>query len=118
MKKVLFVDDDINMHKMVNLFLKESNFEVTAAKNGRSALKLFQKYAYDIVISDIQMPEMDGIALLKSIRKTNEKIPFVVVSAFGQEKMTKNALKSGANFVLIKPFESKKLINVIKELIY
>ena len=117
MMRILFVDDDLNMHKMVELFLKNHEMEVTCAKNGRSALTLFSKNIYDIVISDIQMPEMNGLTLLKEIRNINNEIPFVVVSAFGQEKMSKTALTNGANIVINKPFESKKLLNVIKELV-
>lgn len=117
MKKVLFVDDDLHMHKMVGLFLKNHMLEVTCAKSGRSAINLFKKNSYDIIISDIQMPEMDGLTLLQEIRSQDKNVPFVVVSAFGQEKMTQKALKNGANLVINKPFESKKLINVIKELV-
>ncbi len=117
MNKVLFVDDDLNMHKMVDLFLKNHDMELTCAKNGRSALILFNKNKYDIIISDIQMPEMDGLTLLKKIRSSNSIIPFVVVSAYGQEKMSQKALENGANRVINKPFENKILLKIINELV-
>jgi CheY-like chemotaxis protein len=116
MKKILFVDDDPSMHKMVDLFLRNSDYELSWAKNGRSALKMMKDMNFDVIISDIQMPEMDGLTFLTELRKKNKKTPFIILTAFGQDKMSEKAIKSGASAVINKPFESKKLQSLISEL--
>lgn len=117
MKNILFVDDDPSMHKMVDLFLRDLNYTISWAKNGRSALKMLKGNKYDLIISDIQMPEMDGLSFLQEIRKYNKKTPFVVLSAFGHERLSEKALKYGATAVLNKPFESKILQSTIAKFI-
>ena len=113
--KILYVDDDPNMLKMVELFMRKSKYELSSAINGRSALKLLEKNKYDIIITDIQMPELDGLSLIDEIKKQKIKSPIVVVSAFGQDSMSQKALKKGAARILDKPFESKQLFDVIEK---
>ncbi len=118
MKKILFVDDDPNMHRMVELLLRsETDLEIVFAGNGRSALKQMERHTFDMVFSDIQMPEMDGMALLKHIRDENSKLPFVIISAFGQESMAQKALTAGASDVINKPFGREQIVNVIHKFI-
>ena len=116
MKKILYVDDDPSMHKMVDLFLRNIDCVLSVAKNGRSALKMIKTTKFDLIISDIQMPEMDGITFLQEIRKKKIKTPIVILTAFGHENMSDKALKNGATAVLSKPFESKRLQSIIAEL--
>jgi CheY-like chemotaxis protein len=111
--KILFVDDDPNIHKMVELFMRSEGYKITFAKNGRSALKFFELDIFDLVVTDIQMPEMDGLTLTREIREKNTQIPIIVVSAFGQEKLALEALPKNTT-VLNKPFEREKLIDAIR----
>jgi DNA-binding response OmpR family regulator len=113
--KILYVDDDPNMQKMVELFMRKSKYELYVAKNGRSALKLLEKNTYDLIITDIQMPEIDGLSLLDEIKKQKIKAPVVIVSAYGQEIISQKGLKKGAVKILHKPFESKQLFEVIEK---
>jgi DNA-binding response OmpR family regulator len=110
--KILFVDDDPNIQKMVELFLRGEGFKITFAKNGRSALKFFERDTFDLVMTDIQMPEMDGLSLTREVRKTNTQIPIIVVSAFGQEKIAVENLPQNTT-ILNKPFERDILIEII-----
>ncbi|KAA3615720.1 MAG: response regulator [Calditrichaeota bacterium] len=112
--KILFVDDDPNIQKMVEIFLRDQNYQITYAKNGRSALRFFEKEKYNLVITDVQMPEMDGLTLAKEIRIQDKKIPILIVSAFGQENMNNKVLGEQA-FVISKPFERNELIDVIEK---
>lgn len=117
MPRILYVDDDLNMQKMVELFMRKSNHSLSTAKNGRSALKMLENNQYDIIITDIQMPELDGLSFIDEIKKQKIKSPVVVVSAFGQDSMSEKALKKGAVKILHKPFESKQLFDVIKKFV-
>ena len=116
-RNILFVDDDPNMLKMVELFMRKSKHKLSCAKNGRSALKILEKDNFDLVITDIQMPELDGLALIDEIRKVNNDIPIVIISAFGQEMVSEKALEKGAIKVLRKPFESRQLLEIIEKTI-
>ncbi len=112
--KILFVDDDSNIQKMVEIFLRNQDYQITFVKNGRSALKFFKADNYDLLITDVQMPEMDGLTLTKEIRKIDLKIPIILVTAFGQERLADEDQKENFS-VLNKPFESKGLIEAIKK---
>ena len=114
-KKILFVDDDPNIQKMIEIFLRKYNFNVTFVKSGRSALHKLQEDNYSLVISDIQMPEMDGLTLIEKIKIKYPEIPVVIISAYGQEQMTEKAMAKGASKILNKPFDSKILISTIQE---
>lgn len=112
---VLAVDDDPNMHRLVQLYLKQENIVVTAVSSGRMALHKLDSDKFDLVISDIQMPQMDGIALVQKIRNRKNTVPVIIISAFGTQSQAKKALEAGANSVLEKPFEQEQLINTIKQ---
>ncbi len=112
---ILAVDDDPNMHRLIKLYLKQENFLVTTVSSGRMALHKLDTTAFDIIISDIQMPQMDGIALVKEIRNRKKSIPVIIISAFGTNMQAKKALEVGANVVVEKPFEQEQLIRIIKQ---
>lgn len=112
---ILFVDDDPHMQKMVELFMRNSPHRLTCARNGRSALKMLVNNSFDLIITDIQMPELDGLSLIEEIRKTDLEIPIVIISAFGQDKMSQRAIQKGAAKILNKPFDSNQLLNVIDQ---
>ena len=116
-RKILFVDDDPNMQKMVELFIRKSKHQLSCAKNGRSALKILENNKFDLIITDIQMPELDGLALIDEIKKLNIEVPIVIVSAFGQESMSQKAITKGAFKIVHKPFESRQLLEVIEQFI-
>lgn len=116
MKKILFVDDDVNMQKMVEIFLRGQGVHLEFASNGRSALHKLGKNEFDLVFSDVQMPEMDGIELLKSILISFPKMPVVLVSAYEKNQLNSKALEHGAKAVINKPFDSAQLIAIINGL--
>ncbi|HED11361.1 MAG TPA: response regulator [Caldithrix abyssi] len=116
MKKILFVDDDPNMHRMVELFLRSAGVELVFAGNGRSAIKHMENHTFDIIFSDIQMPEMDGIALLQYLKEKGDTTPFIIISAFGQENMAGKALELGARAIVNKPFDRETLLKKIESI--
>lgn len=115
--KILFVDDDPTLQKMVEIFLRNNSYEIAFAKNGRSALHQIKQKDFDLIISDVQMPEMDGLTMISEIKKINSELPVIIVSAFGNESLAQRALEAGAKLILNKPFESKALIAAIESFI-
>jgi len=114
---ILAVDDDPNMHRLIQLYLSARVFSVTTASTGRIALHKLHTHKYDLLISDIQMPQMDGWALVKEIRSRGCDIPIIIISAFGTDEQADQIMAAGANMVLEKPFEQEQLIETIEKLL-
>ena len=111
--RLLLVDDDPNMQRMVALFLNKKNFDLEIAGNGRKALEMLDSNKYDLIISDMQMPLMDGAELLQKIRVKKIKTPVILISAYTSLDMPNEANTSDFAAVLFKPFDSSDLINTI-----
>ena len=111
--RLLLVDDDPNMQRMVALFLNKKNFDLEIAGNGRKALEMLDSNKYDLIISDMQMPLMDGAELLQKIRVKKIKTPVILISAYTSLDMPNEANTSDFAAVLFKPFDSSNLINTI-----
>jgi two-component system NtrC family response regulator len=113
--KVLLIDDDINLSKVLAYQLQKSGYQVSAAKNGREGLSLFYDDNYDIVITDIQMPDISGIDVLRKIRKENETVIIIIITAHGSVENAIEACKLGATDYLTKPFGQEQLLFVIEK---
>ena len=111
--RLLLVDDDPNMQRMVALFLNKKNFDLEIAGNGRKALEMLDSNKYDLIISDMQIPLMDGAELLQKIRGKKIKTPVILISAYTSLDMPNEANTSDFAAVLFKPFDSSNLINTI-----
>ena len=114
---MLFVDDDPNMQRMVALFLNKKNYNLEIASNGRKALDLLDKNKYELIISDMQMPLMDGSELLQEIRAKKIKTPVILISAYTSVDMPNETDTSNFAAVLFKPFDSSNLIAVIEKIL-
>ena len=86
--RILFVDDDPNMHRLVELMFRDAPFEFETAASARIALHKVGNKPYDCIISDLQMPGMDGITFIKELRVLNPRQKVIIMSAFGLKKMT------------------------------
>lgn len=113
LKKILVVDDDPNMHRLIELYLNSEQYKITSVSSGRMALHKLKEAEFDLIISDIQMPQMDGIRMTEEIRKKNKDIPIIVISAFGKNSHSTQAREAGANLVIEKPFEQETLVDKI-----
>lgn len=116
-KKILVADDETSINRMITFKLQKEGFEVISAFNGREALETFQNSHFDAVILDIMMPVMDGLEVLKKMRKDNQTIPVIMLSAKGTERDVIKGLELGANDYLSKPFRPAELIMRIKKLL-
>jgi DNA-binding response OmpR family regulator len=116
---VLYVEDDKNFLKETKRVFNELFFRVDTAKNGEDGLSKYQKYLndehkeYDIVITDISMPYMNGIELIKVIYQINKKQAIIVISAHDESKYLLELLNMGINHFLVKPIDFDILLTVL-----
>lgn len=108
-KKILVVDDEPQITRVLRRSLSAHRYRVRTAANGLSALDTFHDWKPDLIISDLQMPEMNGIELCRAIRKISAT-PIIVLSVKGEEKTKIEALDEGADDYITKPFSIDELM--------
>ena len=108
-KKVLVVDDEPQITRVLRHSLTAHRYDVRTAADGVSALDTFHDWHPDLIITDLQMPEMDGIEFCREIRKVS-KLPIIVLSVRGEEKTKVQALDAGADDYVTKPFGIDELL--------
>lgn len=101
-KKILVVDDEPDFLEVITIRLEENDYEVITASNGNDAFKKVKEDRPDAVLLDILMPGMDGLKLLRMIRKADEKLPIYIITAFSTEERFKMANKFGASGFIVK----------------
>ncbi|HYL99895.1 MAG TPA: response regulator [Blastocatellia bacterium] len=116
--RILLVEDDREARAMLTFLLREEGFLVTAAEDGRAALQLIDAACPDLVITDLQMPNLDGFELIKALRRrpSYSGIPILVVSACCDEAAPL-ALAAGANSTADKPVQIDCVVDIIKHLL-
>jgi len=111
--KVLVVDDDKNICEVIKLYLESSGYSIKIANDGKEAQEVFLNFKPDLVILDVMLPYVDGIDVLKWIRKDSET-PVIMVTAKGETFDKVLGLELGADDYIVKPFEPKELIARVK----
>jgi len=104
-RQILVVDDEPKMRRVLEIMLQKMGHRVLSAGNGVEALAVFQAHAIDLVITDLRMPEMDGIELLASLRAQESDVPVIVITAHGTIETAVTAMKHGACDYLLRPFD-------------
>ncbi len=107
--KVMVVEDDLSLQKSICLGLKKLGYAVDIASDGEEALQLFEINLYDAIILDLNLPKIDGMDVLKEIRKHNQEIKVLILSARSQIEDKITGLDCGANDYIEKPFHFKEL---------
>ncbi len=113
MGKVLVVDDEQSMRDFLAIMLKKEGHEVVTAGNGTDALKSVQAEIFDLVISDVKMPGIDGIGLLKAIKEVSAETVVIMITAYATAETAVEAMKLGASDYVIKPFKIDELKLII-----
>jgi len=118
-KTVLVVDDSPSIREAVGFTLQNEGYQVIKADSGKNALLYFENTQVDLVITDLHMPEMNGIDLTKEIRKLPyfSRIPILVLTTESQVAKKMEAKQAGATGWIVKPFVAEKLISVVKKVI-
>jgi DNA-binding NtrC family response regulator len=112
--RVLIVEDDPAQREMLSGFLGDLGVETAEAGNGKEALEILAKRQFDVVITDLRMPEMDGNELLRLVETVNPEIKVVLVTAFGTVQSAVESLKAGASDYLLKPLDLDEVEHVIR----
>lgn len=113
-KYILAVDDEPSMLRLLEISLRQAGYQPLTAKDGKEALEVILAQKVDCVVTDLHMPRMDGLQLLKEIRKTDSELPVIIVTAQGEIKSAIEAMKNGASDYILRPFDLEELELAIK----
>ncbi len=114
-ESILLVEDEANSRKGLTQFLQGLDYDVMTASDGKEGLELFKKEKPDLVISDIRMPEMDGVALLEAIKSEVPSAKVILLTAYGSVEDAVRAMKKGAFYYLTKPVNLEELELLVKK---
>jgi two-component system response regulator AtoC len=109
LKTILAVDDEPNMRRLLEISLRQAGYKPVVAADGKEALSLIKNQTIDLVVSDLHMPSMNGLELLRNIRQDHEALPFIMVTAQGEVKTAVEAMKLGASDYILRPFDLETL---------
>ncbi len=115
MEKVLIVDDDITFNLMLKSFLEKNDFDVTQAASGKEALGAVEKATFDAVLVDLRLPDVNGIDLLKKIKKSLPKAILLLMTSYADIKTAVSAIKAGAYDYITKPLDPEELLLTLKQ---
>ncbi|MCB0279475.1 MAG: response regulator [Calditrichaeota bacterium] len=120
-KKVLIVDDDHDTRSLLHRFLEHEPYQLMLAKNGYEALEFQKKQKFHLIITDIDMPELDGLSLIGTLRDVYPKIKIIAYTGVGgkltSESIIELASEAGADDVTIKPFRKEQILDMVRKLI-
>ncbi|MDE5588777.1 MAG: response regulator [Acetatifactor sp.] len=117
-KNILICDDAAFMRMMIKDILSKNGYNVAGeAENGMKAVEKFKEVTPDLVLMDITMPEMDGIAALKEIKKLDAGAKVIMCSAMGQQAMVIESIQAGAKDFIVKPFQAERVLEAVKKVV-
>ena len=118
-KTVLSVDDSASIRQMVKLTLSGAGYEVVQANDGAEGLAKAKGTAFDMVVTDLNMPNMDGLTLIRELRKlpSYKGVPIIFLTTESDENMKKEAKAAGATGWITKPFQQDQLVGVVKKVL-
>lgn len=120
MKRILIIDDDHHILVMLKKMLEKAGFEVDLASNGVDGLELFQKIQADLVITDIIMPEKEGLETIREMKRIRSDLKIIAMSGGGKisaDNYLETAKIFGASLVLEKPFSQKTMVDAVLKLL-
>jgi DNA-binding NtrC family response regulator len=115
--RILIVDDDHAMRLALAESLESCGYDISAAENGSEALNLFSKRKFDLVVTDMKMPEMSGIEVLQGVKKLSPDVPVILITAYGTVNTAVEAMKEGAAEFIMKPFSLDDLEAIVKNVL-
>lgn len=118
-RRILVIDDDPEILNIIQLCLEDSEYEVFSAKSGREGLRMAAEDVYDAVVLDVLMPDVDGLVVCRELRQMPEyvSVPVIILTGRMSQEDQKDCLDAGASRIIMKPFDSRQLLDVLEELI-
>ena len=117
-EKILIVDDEPDMLKLLSMILREKTpYEITTTNNPIEALELAKKGTFDLVISDLKMPGLDGLELIDAIKRVDADIPIIIITAYGTVESAAEAMQKGGFDFITKPFRKEQILFTIDKAI-
>jgi signal transduction histidine kinase len=113
-RRILVVDDDVGLAEMITQFLEKLGFNASFVLNGRNAIEKVLSGFPELVLLDLNLPDITGVEVLKRIKKINENIAIIIVTGYGGEQVAVDLIKAGALDYISKPFELEALLTSIK----
>ncbi len=113
--KILVADDEELIRWSLRRAFEAAGYTVDMAANGKEAIQKVEENNYDIVVTDLEMPELNGMKMLMRMREMGISLPVIVISAYLSENVIKESLHKGAFRCLDKPFQMEDVLNVVKE---
>ena len=119
MTKILSADDSISIRQMVEFTLKGAGYEIDQAEDGKQALEMAMSGTYDLVLSDVNMPIIDGITLVTELRKSEQYkyTPIILLTTESAKDMKMKGKEAGATGWIVKPFNPTQLVDTIKRVL-
>ena len=117
MKKILIADDDPSILKLIEHHLSLEGYEITTAEDGFNALEKIQKSQFDLIISDIMMPNLSGLSLLSISKEFQVNVPIIFISSLNKGDIISKSLRLGMDSFMAKPVDLKELSERIKRMI-
>ena len=114
MAKILVIDDQRSIRNTLKDILELEGYEVELAENGKDGIEIFLESKYDLVLSDIKMPEMDGLEVLSKIMEVHSDVPVVMISGHGNIDTAVESIKKGAYDFIEKPLDLNRLLITVK----
>jgi|SRR6188474_2865031 DNA-binding response OmpR family regulator len=118
-KRILVVDDDENILNLERTILEGKGFEVVAASSGGRALEILSKEAFDLILLDVMMPEIDGFTVCRKIKEDSrlKEVPVIFLTAKGGGEALAEGFESGAVMYINKPFTANKLLTIVNTML-
>jgi DNA-binding NtrC family response regulator len=112
-KRVLVVEDEPSLSRVLEVHLSGAGYAVEKASSAEQAIRILERGELDVVLSDLKLPGMDGLALLGRIRQADAALPVIMMTAYGTVETAVKAMKAGANDYILKPFSLDDLVITI-----
>jgi DNA-binding response OmpR family regulator len=113
--QILVIDDEYSVRFSISQILSHAHHHVTVAENGKAGIRLFREKEFDIVLTDLGMPEMSGWEVCKTIKGISPNFPVGIITGWGIEVNQAEIKETGVDFVISKPFDLDEILNIVAE---
>ena len=114
---ILAVDDEENIRNLITYTLEAHDLEVLTAENGKVAITILEHNPVDVIITDLLMPSMTGLALIREMKKRKNSIPIIIITAYGNTDMVKEIIAEGIFRLIEKPLDFETLVPIVNDAI-